>query len=66
MELLVSARDARVIEDPVFVDRNGRRRPLVVGAGLVVALALIGWLALMVVSIVAVVFSGGPSPIPPS
>lgn len=48
-------------EGSVFVDRRGRRRLAVIGAGVVVTTALLGWLALMAVGIVAVV-AGGPPP----
>jgi hypothetical protein len=51
------------VEQQIFVDHCGRRRRLVIAAGLVVATALITWLALMVVSVVAAVASGAPSPV---
>ncbi|HEX8632172.1 MAG TPA: hypothetical protein VF755_28770 [Catenuloplanes sp.] len=54
------------MEKAVFVDRYGRRRRVVIGLGLIAAVALIGWLGLMVVSIVAVAVAGAPVPLPPA
>jgi MFS family permease len=43
------------VDHAVFVDRYGRRRRLVVGTGLVVALALVAWLAVMALAVADVV-----------
>ena len=50
------------IDEAVFVDRYGRRRRVVIGAGFVVAAALLGWLVLMGLGVVAaVVAPPGPA-----
>jgi hypothetical protein len=43
------------VDKAVFVDRYGRRRRLVVGTGLVVAVALVAWLAVMALALAGVV-----------
>src|SRR5262245_59082328 len=40
-------RAARPVSRPVFVDRYGARRRLVIGVGLVLAVLLLAWLALV-------------------
>ncbi|GIG61359.1 hypothetical protein Lfu02_57310 [Longispora fulva] len=40
-------RDKRGPEEAVFVDRRGVRRRLVTGAGVLVTLVFLGWLALV-------------------
>lgn len=49
-ELVVSRSGSRV-DKAVFVDRYGRRRRAVIGAGLVVAALFVAWLALMFVGL---------------
>jgi MFS family permease len=51
----VDERRLYAIDEAVFVDRYGRRRRVVIGAGLVLAAALLGWLALMGVGVIAAV-----------
>jgi hypothetical protein len=58
----VDKRPRYAIDEAVFVDRYGRRRRVVIGAGFVVAAVLLGWLALMGLGVVAaVVAAGGPA-----
>ncbi|HLL69205.1 MAG TPA: hypothetical protein VK453_26355 [Micromonosporaceae bacterium] len=55
-----------VVEDSVFVDRYGRRRQVVIGAGVVLAGALVAWLALILFGVFALGFTGASSPGGPS
>jgi MFS family permease len=66
MAPLLTRQATHKVEKAVFVDRYGRRRRVVIGLGLIAAVALIGWLGLMVVSIVAVAVAGAPVPLPPA
>jgi MFS family permease len=53
----VDERRLYAIDEAVFVDRYGRRRRIVIGAGFVLAAALLGWLVLMGVGVVAAIVS---------
>jgi hypothetical protein len=48
---LVVSRSGSRVDKAVFVDRYGRRRRAVIGAGLVVAALFVAWLALMFVGL---------------
>lgn len=64
MEQVPSKRILNAIEEPIFVDRYGRRRLAVMSLGVLVAMALTAWLGLMAVGLVAIVVTGAPAPPP--
>jgi hypothetical protein len=58
MNELNDTRQIRLPDKPVFADWRGSRRRAVIAAGITVGVALTGWLALIVTSIVAVAVAG--------
>lgn len=61
MAQLTDRRNTDVVEHPVFVDRTGRRRQLVIGAGVLVAGLLVAWLAILIISVFALLAPGVPA-----
>jgi hypothetical protein len=51
------------VDKSVFVDRYGRRRRAVISTGLVVAVALVTWLAVMCFGFAGVVQPGADDPV---
>jgi len=51
----VNERRLYAIDEAVFVDRYGRRRRVVIGAGFVLVAVLLGWLTLMGIGVIAAV-----------
>jgi hypothetical protein len=62
MNDLNDTRLLRLARKPVFVDWRGRRRRLVTAAGIAVAMALAGWIVLIVVSVAYVIVTGPDLP----
>jgi hypothetical protein len=62
MNRLDDTRVLRLPTKPVFVDWRGARRRLVIVGGVAVAVSMLVWLSLMVISFSVVLGAGAPAP----